>query len=364
MSGKINFKSNIKFPAHFSFAISIIIIRCIFPFTIPPSPFYTTSMDYKPCELKEHFDDMEISLIHQVENEINHLESTASAFWQTYLHRSFPRPWQLLCEQGPDESMRRVDMKVIYYNSESGNLSPVLLVEVKRKKGSMSEVQDQGLDAAVKAIDSLNLTGMFVITAIGLKYRAWYVSRQDQELQPLHGSIEKATWEYLHVTQQSGILNLEETIRLIKGEPPMRQARVVPSQHTELENLLQAEESCAPEGYSVNQAGLAEDIQGGETTYYHPTTYYQQPPEETETQGSAPRGVEEEAESTKEKRIVNVKVKLKTHRFGENEYEFRDIYNNKRTTKRRDWKEKREGNITYFEYKGKTYRYRCEELPR
>ncbi|KAF9772909.1 hypothetical protein IL306_009345, partial [Fusarium sp. DS 682] len=308
--------------------------------------------------------------------------STASAFWQAYLHRNFPRPWQLLCEQGPDESMRRVDMKVIYYNSEEGNLSPVLLVEVKRKKGSMSEVQDQGLDAAEKAIDSLNLTGMFVITTIGLNYRVWYVSREDTQLQPLHGSIEKARWGYLHVAQQAGILNLEESIQLIKHETPMRQAGVVPSQRMELENLLQAEASRVPEGYSVEQAGLAEDAQGSGPAYYPPATYYQQSPEETETQGPDPMDVEAAAESSgeddepsqvdnskgkkhrNEKPIVNVKVKKIPHKTRKDEYEFRDVKNNKTSTARRDWKEKQEGGVTYFEYKGKNHRYRCEKLPR
>ncbi|KAF6525982.1 hypothetical protein HZS61_009026 [Fusarium oxysporum f. sp. conglutinans] len=240
-------------------------------------------MDYKDCKLEEHFDDMEIELIHQVDNAKHHLETTASAFWQAYLQRNFPRPWLVLCEQGPDGSLRRVDMKVIYYNSHGRNFSPVLLVEVKRKKGSMHEVEEQGLDAALKAINSQNLTGM-----------------EERELQPLHGSIEKASWEYLHVKQQAGVLNLEETIRLIKGEMPMRQAGVVPSQHIELENILRAEASHIQEGYSVEQAGSARDDQGNEAPCYPSTTYYEQPSEQTDAQWSDPMDVEARAESSGE----------------------------------------------------------------
>ncbi|EXL39116.1 hypothetical protein FOCG_18269 [Fusarium oxysporum f. sp. radicis-lycopersici 26381] len=337
-------------------------------------------MDYKDCKLEEHFDDMEIELIHQVDNAKHHLETTASAFWQAYLQRNFPRPWLVLCEQGPDGSLRRVDMKVIYYNSHGRNFSPVLLVEVKRKKGSMHEVEEQGLDAALKAINSQNLTGMYVITAIGLRYRAWYLSREERELQPLHGSIEKASWEYLHVKQQAGVLNLEETIRLIKGEMPMRQAGVVPSQHIELENILRAEASHIQEGYSVEQAGSARDDQGNEAPCYPSTTYYEQPSEQTDAQWSDPMDVEARAESSgeddepsqaedskgkkprKERTIVNVRVTLIPHKLRKDECEFRDTKKIKQTTLRSDWKEKHDGSKTYFEFKGKNHRYRCEKF--
>ncbi|KAI7771130.1 hypothetical protein LZL87_014203 [Fusarium oxysporum] len=266
-------------------------------------------------------------------------------------------------------------------SSHGGNFSPVLLAEVKRKKGSMREVEEQGLDAALKAINSQNLTGMYVITAVGLKYRAWYLSRAERELQPLHGSI-KASWEYLHVKQQAGILNLAETIRLIKGEMPMRQAGVVPSQHIQLGHILQAEASHIPEGYSVEQAGLAEDGQGNEATYYPSTTYYEQPSEETDAQWPDPMDVEAGAESSgeddepsqaedskgkkprKEKPIVNVRVTLIPHRTRKDECEFRDAKNTKQTTLRSDWKEKHDGRKTYFEFKGKSHRYRCEKIER
>ncbi|KAF5638943.1 hypothetical protein F25303_7517 [Fusarium sp. NRRL 25303] len=343
-------------------------------------------MDYQDCKLEEHFDDMEIALIHQVDNANHHLESTASAFWQAYLQRSFPRPWLVLCEQGPDGSLRRVDMKVIYYNSHNRNFSPVLLVEVKRKKGSMHEVEEQGLDAALKAINSQNSTGMYVITAIGLKYRAWYLSSGDRELQPLHGSIERASWEYLHVKQQAGVLNLEETIRLIKGEMPMQQAGVVPSQHIELENILRAEASHIQEGYSVQQAGLARDGQGYGVPCYPSTTYHEQPSEQqTDAQWPGPMDVEAKAESSgeedelsqaedskgkkprKERTIVNVRVTLIPHSFRKDQCEFRDTKNIKQATLRSDWKEKHDGSKTYFEYKmrpdgkeSKQFKYRSD----
>ncbi|KAF5017625.1 hypothetical protein F66182_10425 [Fusarium sp. NRRL 66182] len=290
-------------------------------------------MDYKDCKLEEHFDDMEIELIHQVDNAKHHLETTASAFWQAYLQRNFPRPWLVLCEQGPDGSLRRVDMKVIYYNSHGRNFSPVLLVEVKRKKGSMHEAEEQGLDAALKAINSQNLTGMYVITAIGLKYRAWYLSREERELQPLHGSIEKASWEQ----------------------------RCLPSQHVELENILRAEASHIQEGYSVEQAGLARDEQRNEAPCYPSMTYYEQPSEQTDARWSDRMDVEARAESSgeddepsqaedskgkrprKERTIVNVRVTLIPYRIRKDECEFRDTNNIKQTTLRSDWKEKHDG---------------------
>ncbi|KAG5787942.1 hypothetical protein H9Q69_012992 [Fusarium xylarioides] len=244
----------------------------------------------------------------------------------------------------------------------------------------MQEVEEQGLDAALKAIISRNLTGMYVITAIGLKYRAWYLSRGDRELQPLHGSIEKASWEYLHVKQRAGVLNLEETIRLIKGEMPMQQAGVVPSQHIELENILRAEASHIQEGYSVQQAGLAEDGQGNEAPCYPSTTYYGQPSEQTDTQWPDPMDVEARADSSgeddepsqakdskgkkprKERRIVNVRVTLISHRLRKDQCVFWDTKNTKQTTLRSDWKEKHDGSRTYFEFKGNSHRYRCEKF--
>ncbi|KAJ9413618.1 hypothetical protein QL093DRAFT_1107882 [Fusarium oxysporum] len=354
-------------------------------------------MDYKPCQLDQHFTPMEITFIHNVDNAKHHLESTASAFWQTYLHRSFPQPWQLLCEQAPDDSRRRVDMKVLFHNEENRNLSPILLVEVKRKKGSMTDVEEQGLDAAEKAIDSLNLTGIYVLTAIGLTYRVWYVDRQRQELNPLHGSTERAKWEYLYVTHEDGITNLEVSIQLIKGEQPMRHAGVVPSQRIELQHMLQAGISRDPEEYSTGQAESAPVAQDNEMAYWQayyqqqgfqqapragPSTgmSYQAPSEEAENQAPVPMEVEEEVDSSVEddgysqieepkgkepmkgRQIIEVKKVKLVKKFGykKDECVFRDVNNNKKTTLRHEWKEKDKG--AYFEYKTRDYRYRCRKF--
>ncbi|KAF5017291.1 hypothetical protein F66182_10789 [Fusarium sp. NRRL 66182] len=353
-------------------------------------------MAYELCDVREHFDGMEIALMEEVENASHAIEATASAFWQAYLHRNFPRPWQLLCEQGPDDTMRRVDMKVILYNQDNHTLAPILWIEVKRKKGSRKEAEEQGLDAADKAIDKYNLTGVYVFTAIGLTYRAWYVNRQYRELEPLHGS-EDARWEYLHVAHQHGILNLESTIQLIKGEQPYQQAPVVPSQQTQLAEMLQAQgyldpgESSAGFEYSMGQAAKSSETeyQGGDATHYQQTQFvqavwaghgggmsYQEPLSMTETQegdeeATVDSNVEDDEPSQsdikgkqkrKERKMKKVKVQLERHILGKDKCVFWDANGKKRTTLRSEWKEKREGGNVYFEFKGKSCIYRCKNF--
>lgn len=167
-------------------------------------------------EKEEYYDDMELILMKEaVEHDI---EYKASAVWQAVFSRKFPRPWQLLCEQAPtDDSRRRVDMRIIRYDSGTYTISPVLWVEVKRKGGGLPKGNDgleaQGLDAAVQKISAYNLASMYVITAWGLRFRAWIVGRNASVLEPSFGSPHRDNRDdYLDMRSQTAFLNLNKRL--------------------------------------------------------------------------------------------------------------------------------------------------------
>ncbi|KAG5742925.1 hypothetical protein H9Q69_001800 [Fusarium xylarioides] len=132
----------------------------------------------------------------------------------------FPRPWQLLCEQAPDDdSRKRMDFKIVRYDAGEDTISPVVFVEVKRPGGSVRDVEEQGFAVAMSAINAYGMTGIYVLTVWGLKFRAWYVTKQSQFLDPLFGYAVQAKKEtYLDMTTLTSVLELKKTIKLIKNE--------------------------------------------------------------------------------------------------------------------------------------------------
>jgi hypothetical protein len=115
-------------------------------------------------------------------------------------------------------------------------MSSLLFVEVKRKGVGLSNVEEQALNAAQRAISDSNLLGVYTITAWGLKYRAWYVSAENpQRLEPVHGSSARNNkQEYLSIVSDEGYEEMLKTIDLIKTNQPLRQAPVVPTQQPPL----------------------------------------------------------------------------------------------------------------------------------
>ncbi|EEU36051.1 uncharacterized protein NECHADRAFT_102079 [Fusarium vanettenii 77-13-4] len=317
--------------------------------------------------LEHHFDGMETKLMRELAQ--HDIEYKSSAAWQAYLNRMFPRPWQLLCEQAPDdESRRRVDFKIILYDQDNDTISPVAIGEVKRPGGSIREVEKQGLEVAMRAINSHCLSGIYVLTVWGLKFRAWYATSSEQSLMPLFGSAPRDKNEYIDMTSPSGVFELERTIHLIKDEPPLRQAPVVPSQQDEMGQMIEAGTFYSEEGgsqvnpmypwgqqpsvdYQTTQIPRMEPSAGhprdaaswmpSQEPYPQEDMSIDDPEEANEGSGAEGNsgGKGKEKRSTKERR--EVKVELVKHRMSKDEYVFRGADGSKRTTQRSDWKQKK-----------------------
>lgn len=280
--------------------------------------------------------------------------------------------------------------KIILYHPDHDTISPVAVGEVKRPGGSIRDVEEQGLGVATRAINSYRLSGIHVLTVWGLKFRAWYATSSEQSLVPLFGSAPRGKNEYIDMTSPSGVFELERTIHLIKDEPPLRQAPVVPSQQDEMHQMIEAGTFYSEEGdseinpmYPWGQQPSA-DYQTTQVPRMEPSVRYprdaaswmtsQEPsaqedmsiddPEEAgEDSGAEGDSGEKGKEKRRTKERREAKVDVVKHRMSKDEYVFRGADGSKRTTQRSDWKQKKRDNATVYEYKGKRVVYWCKRLP-
>lgn len=331
----------------------------------------------QPFRIEDYYTGLELLLMSRAQHDI---EYKSSAVWQTILQRKFPYPCQVLCEQAPDDSRRRCDMQILRYYSESHIAIPILYVEVKRRGGSLKDVEEQGLDAGRRAIVEEGLTSIFILTAWGLRFRAWFVDKDDRALAPVFGTASKADRkEYLDLTTLEGIIELDKTIDLIRNEGPIRQAPVVPSQGAEMQEMLLTEAyyDQGPSGtYAYGGemmdyddvpsmgveifADLSLDVQA---EVYQPEQNVSSAEEEHAGIGS-PHTVQGGESSGKQKRRVRVEVEVKRtrHVLRKDKLEFRDVDNVLRTTTDDDWKRKERDGRSVYEHRGKRCIYWCNRL--
>jgi hypothetical protein len=359
-------------------------------------------MTSTPTQLNaaEHF------LIQRAQHDI---EYKSVGFWFYFINRRFPlaEDWIVIPEQAPDESTgsrRRVDITIHIFNSEQWDMSSLLFVEVKRKGVGLSNVEEQALNAAQRAISDSNLLGVYTITAWGLKYRAWYVSAENpQRLEPVHGSSARNNkQEYLSIVSDEGYEEMLKTIDLIKTNQPLRQAPVVPTQQPPLGYMDQGDgyydygEGASTSAYDAGQGisyrqdehfpdpmSLEEyDLAGQPSTGY---TYDQplgvgiergdaeQPPvgdsdNEDSDDGIADsaaepgsKGKEKRRARNKTEERVEVRVRRIPHRFNKDEITFED-HGKSRTTKQDEWVTKKRDGRTIYEYRRKGVIYWCKRL--
>ncbi|KAJ9129989.1 hypothetical protein NKR23_g12392 [Pleurostoma richardsiae] len=162
-------------------------------------------------------------------------EFPSSSFWQVILQRTF---WEdhfiVICEQPPDNSLRRVDIVVRFYNEDDDTLLSIIFHEAKGPNGNAKEVEEQAYGAATLAIARDRLTGVYAITTIGTRFRAWYLGPGDQALKALYGLDEGQTRRrYVDIGSEEGH-EFHKAVDLIKANPPQRLAPVVPSQSLSL----------------------------------------------------------------------------------------------------------------------------------
>lgn len=331
---------------------------------------------YPPFRLEDFYDELEIKLFERAQHDI---EYKASAAVQAVLYARFPRPWQLLCEQAPDDSRRRADMSVIRLSENQETLEPVMYVEVKRRGGSLREVEIQGKDAGARAIADGPLTGIYIMTIWGLKFRVWFMSCHDSALQPLFGSHKEASKEeYTDLTSYQGALELQSSISMIQGDTPLRVAPMVPSQPWVDWGQSQPnwDQPQIPTHGTYVQYPVEPDpgsssagVDATSTSKHVPIETYGTTDElgseesdvEDDIEPSGGKGKGKEKKKEKERREVKVKrvSGLKT------KYEFTDAKGKTITTTKGDWVEKKsDGGRPIFEYRGKRhiYRYWCKSL--
>ncbi|KAI3340530.1 hypothetical protein F4824DRAFT_453595 [Ustulina deusta] len=189
-----------------------------------------------------------------LEEAYQNIEYKSSAFWQIFLQRALQDDpnFIVVCEYSPDGSRRRVDIVIKRYNANHHNFTAMVYVEVKRRKGSIRDCEQQALDAALKAIDGDNLRAVYAMTTQGLFFRCWIVHHERRVLEPLHGENTVADRrQYIHV-DSSESYELEEAIAHIRSEPPLGRNPILPSQVLEQYN-------------PVDNLALEEDIEPDDT---------------------------------------------------------------------------------------------------
>jgi hypothetical protein len=177
-------------------------------------------------------------VLRKLYNDANHDEARneyiSSAFWQVFLQRAFYEDeYIVICEYPPNNSRRRVDIVVRRFVENEDTLSSVVFHEAKGPDGSARTVEDQVLDAATRAMERDQLHGIYAITTIGTGFRAWYVEAKEHPfLTSISGPENRPAAtraEYIDIDSEEGF-ELLHAIGVIKSDPPLRKAPVVPSQ--------------------------------------------------------------------------------------------------------------------------------------
>lgn len=328
--------------------------------------------------LEDHFDKMTIAYIRRAHG--HDIEYKYSAVWQRILGNMFTDPWQFVCEQAPhDDSRRRMDYKVELFDEAEGTISPVIFIEAKRPGSSVKDVERQGLAIAKSAISKDKMTGIYVLTLWGLKFRAWYLSLEGASLEPLFGSAVSYDKEsYLELTTRDGLYEFEKSVAHIKENPPLRSAPVLPSQQAQMLQMLQSgtyyqdEAPATGEPWGQQQWNNSMPITGNPGWQNIPSSA-QESNMASRMQGQNALDAEamlvDENPQTKDKGKgkkdrVEVRLKLETHKFSKDEYVFSGLDGDKRTTFLSDWKKHKDHNgQTVYEYQSKRAVYWCWRLP-
>ncbi|KAJ3469729.1 hypothetical protein MRS44_003794 [Fusarium solani] len=321
---------------------------------------------YPPFRLEDFYDELEIKLFERAQHDI---EYKASGAVQAVLFARFQRPWQLLCEQAPDDSRRRVDI-----DARRG----------ETQGGSLKDVELQGRDAGDRAIAEGCLSGIFIMTIWGLRFRVWYMSPHSPKLQPLFGSSKEANKEeYKDLRSYEGALELQSSISMIQGNTPLRVAPTVPSQP--MPSQLQADwEQSQPNWGQIQIPTHDTYIQypvepdpGSSSAGADATSASKRVPIDThgttDELGSEESGAEDDIEPSegegkgkrKEKKREKGRREVKVKRVSgfTTKYEFTDAKGKTITTTKGDWVEKKsDGGRPIFEYRGKRHIYWCKSL--
>ncbi|KAF4987369.1 hypothetical protein FDECE_15460 [Fusarium decemcellulare] len=158
------------------------------------------------------------------------IEYKSASFWQGWLQRAFnDQDVYHVSEVYSDYSLRRVDAVIQRYDENNDTLSALLWVEFEHPSDSVGTVEAQALDAAQRCIMQDGLEFVYVMTTLGLSFRAWTVTNKDQVLEPFHGGPADATRsQYINAGSYEAHV-LERFVARVKEHHPLRIAPAVPS---------------------------------------------------------------------------------------------------------------------------------------
>ena len=286
------------------------------------------------------------------EEAVEDVEYKSSAFWQAWMQRAFFETdiYSVTSESSPDGSLRRVDLVVKRYDSFHHTLSALLWVEMKRPTGNIGQVERQALDAALRCLKKDGLIWIYVMTTIGVSFRAWFVERDRPELQPLNGNAAIADWgQYIDIDTDNAIV-LNNVVNLVKSQTPLRQAPVIPSQP--LEHYAEEKGKMRQEDIQ-----LLPSMVGRVSEQSMQETYKNDQVEPTPNQQSAQAGTQIGSRDYTEVRVDKV-----PHLTRHDEYIFKDGKGHKKSTARGDWERTTYEGETIWTFQGKKTIYFTRKL--
>ncbi|KAI0801658.1 hypothetical protein GGR55DRAFT_462784 [Xylaria sp. FL0064] len=114
----------------------------------------------------------------------------------------------------------------------------MVLIEAKRRLASRKSVEEQALDAALKAIDDQNLHAIYAMATWGLGFRFWIVHPRRRQLEPVDDGAEDAgAGAYIDIDTWEGY-QFVETMAVIRQNYPLVQTKTLPSQALEYVQLV------------------------------------------------------------------------------------------------------------------------------
>jgi len=148
-------------------------------------------------------------------------EHKPSIFWHAWLQRTFYEvdEFSVIEESSSDGPGSRVEMAVKRYDSANHHFMPVLLVVCEQPPtGSVREVEDQALEAALHCISIDNLLRIYAITSIGVSFRTWLMNKKSTSLIPLHGTAGMGSSQEYIDADSDHAYELTKVVELVKSD--------------------------------------------------------------------------------------------------------------------------------------------------
>ncbi|KAF5024837.1 hypothetical protein F66182_3076 [Fusarium sp. NRRL 66182] len=160
---------------------------------------------------------------------IQDIQNNSFGFWYTWLQKTFNEHdvYTVTTKFPLDNASQKVNVVVDRYDASADDILPVLLwVELKSLSGSIGQVESEARDAVEKYMEQHGVKHVYVITTIGVSFRAWVVT-EDRGLQPFHGGPAHGSESDYITADSNDARALETFIAKVKSYAPKRVAPVI-----------------------------------------------------------------------------------------------------------------------------------------